>query len=137
MTIDPSNTAQTAFLSLFSEAQKKQLFANGKATLRHSWFGLPDVDRMPVALLRCTCGDYYLLSEIDPTDPTVAYCVYEDSEGVPTLDTVDFDAMYESSEGTDHGFECVAGFVPSGTLRTYYRKARQFRSLSRVFKKPG
>ncbi len=82
MTIDHSNPAQTAFLSLFTEAQKQQLFANGKATLRHSWFGLPDVDRMPVALLRCTCGDYYLLSEIDPTEPTIAYCVYEDSEGV-------------------------------------------------------
>lgn len=134
MTIDHSNTAQTAFLNLFSDAQKQQLFANGQATLRHSWFGLPDVDRMPVALLRGTCGDFYLLSEIDPTEPNIAYCVYEDCEGVPTLDTVDFDAMYELSEGTDHGFECVVGFVPTGTMRAYYRKARHLRSLSSLFK---
>jgi Protein of unknown function (DUF2958) len=96
-----------------------------------------DEDSVPVALLRCTCGDFYLLGAIDPHDPEVVFCLYEDSEGVPTLDTVDFEAMYESSEGTDHGFECVAGFVPNGTMRTYYRKARRLRSLSRVFKMAG
>jgi hypothetical protein len=123
-------------VALLSDAQREQLFANGRAALRHGWFGQPEADRMPVALLRCTSGDFYLLSELDPTEPNIAYCLYEDSEGVPTLDTVDFDAMYEAAEGSDHGFECFADFVPTGTIRAYWRAARKLGSFSALFDHP-
>jgi hypothetical protein len=121
-------------LQLLSDEQYRVLLANGQATMRHGWFGSPDVDREPVALLRCSCGDFYLLSEIDPTEPNIAYCLYEDSECVPMLDTVDFDAVFDSSEGIDdHAFEVVLGFVATDTIGDYYRRAKKSGSVRALF----
>jgi len=120
-------------LELLSEGQRRTLLASGRATLRHSWFGAPPVDRQPIALLGCSCGDYYLLSEIDPTEPNIVYCLFDDSEGVPTLDTVDFDALYDSSERTEHAYQLLLGFVATDTIRHYYRRAKKSGSVRALF----
>lgn len=129
------DTAQlNPLLQLLYADQLKLLLTNGKSTLRHGYFGSPDVEREPVALLRCSCGSCYLISEIDPTEPEIAYGLYEDAEGVPILDTVDLDALWDSSEGTDHVLARVAGFVPTGTIRDYVRLARKSGSVDKLFR---
>ena len=121
-------------LQLLTADQLMLLLANGRSTLRHGWFGSPDVERKPVALLRCSCGSCYLISEIDPTEPDIMYGLYEDAEGVPTLDTVDLDALWDSGEGTDHVFARVASFVPTGTILDYWRLARKSGSVDKLFR---
>lgn len=121
-------------LQLLYPDQVKILLANGRSTLRHGYFGSPDFEREPVALLRCSCGSCYVISEIDPTEPHIAYGLYEDAEGVPTLDTVDLDALWDSSEGTDHVLARVAAFVPTGTIGDYWRLARKSGSVEGLFR---
>jgi hypothetical protein len=132
MTDPETNEHTNPLVALLSDAQKEQLFANGRATLRHGWFGQPQVDRMPVALLRCNCGAVYVLSELDPTEPSIMYGLYEDAEGTPTLDTVDLDAVFDSST-PDHTFENVVGFVPTACIRSYWRKAIKLGTISALF----
>jgi hypothetical protein len=130
---EPDEPNTNPLVALLSDAQRELLFANGRATLRHGWFGEPQVDRMPVAMLRCSCGAVYLLSELDPTEPAIMYGLYEDSEGTPTLDTVDLEALSDSMDDSDHRFENVLNFVATDCIRSYWRKAVQLGSVSALF----
>jgi hypothetical protein len=146
--LENNETDKNPLVALLSDAQRKQLFANGRATLRNGWFGQPEVDRMPVAMLRCSCGSVYLLSELDPSEPSIMYGLYDDSEGTPTLDTVDLDALFDSSDMPDwavpsessdaprHTYENVLLFNPTMDIRAYWRAARKLGSVSALFDQP-
>lgn len=109
--------------SLITEAQHRQMLVNG-----HRSSSTPEHDPMPVVRLYVVGGNaLWLLAEVDPDDPDVAFGLCDPGDGFPTLGTVRLSAL----EGLAERGMIVArdtGFVATSPISRYaehaYRSGR-------------
>jgi len=73
----------------FTDEERQQLLRNGRCSMRDA-----DHDPIPVMLLRRAGGTpAWLLAEVDPSDPDLAFGLFDPGDGVPTLGTVRLSAL--------------------------------------------
>jgi hypothetical protein len=108
-------------MELLNEAQREQMLANGRANAGRE----DSIDFPPVVRLLCPWSNaVWLLTELDPDDPDIAFGLCDPGLGFPELGSVRLSEM-EAIEGPC-GLRIVRDetYVPTRTLSTYARFAR-------------
>ncbi|MDA9463187.1 DUF2958 domain-containing protein [Bradyrhizobium sp. CCBAU 53415] len=112
-------------MKLLTSAQRAKLLDNGRRQAGVK--GTPDeIDFYPVVKLFNPCGAAtWLLTEIDPSDETVAWGLCDLGMGFPEFGTVSLTelAAYRGRFGL--GIECDLHFTARGPISTYIEAARR------------
>lgn len=113
-------------MELLTPQQREQMLANGRANEGHE----ETEDFLPVVRLLCTWNEaIWLLTELDPEDPDIAFGLCDLGMGFPELGTVRLSEL-ESIEGPlGLRIQRDDNFTPTRRLSTYaYFARRQPRS---------
>src|ERR1051326_6763444 len=112
-------------MELLTPQQREQMLTNGRANEGRE----ESEDFAPVVRLLCPWNEaVWLLTELDPNDPDIAFGLCDLGMGFPELGTVRISEL-EAIEGP-HGLRIQRdeGFVPTRKLSTYAYFARHPRS---------
>jgi hypothetical protein len=117
-------------MKLLTCDQDRQMRANGLANAGRSAAGKDPVDFQPVVKLLCPWGGAtWLLTELDPEDPDIAFGLCDLGMGFPELGSV---RMSELADLTGPGglrIERDLYFTPDKTLEAYADEARRHQRI--------
>jgi hypothetical protein len=113
-------------MKLLTEDQERQMRKNGMVNAARRARGLECEDFQPVVKLFCPWSEpIWLLSELDPGDPDLAFGLCDLGMGHPELGTV---RLSELDAIRGHGvlrIERDVDFMPTKTLSAYAEEARR------------
>lgn len=116
-------------MKLLTDAQRTQLLDNGRrqAAVR----GTPDeIDFEPVVkLFTPDAGATWLLTELDPESPDIAFGLCDLGLGFPELGSVSIRELSDYRGRLGLTIERDIHFVPTATLSAYAEKARAERRI--------
>lgn len=108
-------------MKLFTKAQRDQLLANGRASAESNG----GIDHQPVVKLFNPCGAAtWLISEIDPSDPDIAFGLCDLGFGTPEMGSVSISEIESVKGPFGLGIERDLHFKPKMKLTEYADKAR-------------
>lgn len=88
-------------------------------------------DHYPVVrLILPGTGVVFLLTEIDPGEPNIAFGLCDLGLGLPELGYVDLNELNELHTGDDYKVECDPGFRANHPLSVYTKAARYFKAIT-------
>lgn len=117
-------------MQFFTAAQREALLANGKANRQRRDAGLPEEDLRPVVkLFTPDAGCTWLLTELDPDQPDIAFGLCDLGQGDPEIGTVSIAELSEVRGWSNLSVERDVHFEATKTLTAYADEAR---SLGRV-----
>lgn len=107
-------------MQLITESQRRRLLANGKRRKTED-----DFDPQPVVkLFTPDAGCTWLLSELDPDEPDIAFGLCDLGLGFPELGYVDLRELATVRGKLGLPIERDVHFCPKDTIGTYADKAR-------------
>ena len=113
-------------MKLLTQAQQKQLLANGIANIKSMEEGGDAQDFTPVVKLFCPWGAAtWLLTEIDPEDEDIAFGLCDLGMGCPELGTVRISELEGIRGPAGLRIERDCHFVATMTLSAYADLSRQ------------
>ncbi len=116
-------------MELLTEEQKAQLLANGRESAERSAAG-QDFDPYPVVkLFTPDAGATWLLTEIDPDEPDIAFGLCDLGLGFPELGTVRLSELAELRGRLGLPVERDLHFTATKPLSAYAEEASQRRSI--------
>jgi hypothetical protein len=116
-------------MKLFTQAQYAQLLANGRKQ-QEAMAKNEEFDPMPVIkLFTPDAAATWLLSEIDPEDPDIAFGLCDLGLGFPELGRVSLTEIRAVRGRLKLPVERDLGFIPDKTLSAYAEEARQHRQI--------
>jgi hypothetical protein len=112
-------------MKLLLDEQREQLLANGKANTILRDHGMNEQDFQPVVKLFCPWGAAtWLLSELDPEDPDIAFGLCDLGMGFPELGNVSLGEMESVTGPGGLRIERDLHFKADKTLSAYAEEAR-------------
>jgi Protein of unknown function (DUF2958) len=112
-------------MSLLTDAIRERLLQNGKLRLECSLNGEAEPDFLPVVkLFMPGTGFAWLLTELDPEDPDIAFGLCDLGMGFPELGNVSLGEIEQAAEVSGLAVQRDDLFVPSKTLSAYADEAR-------------
>lgn len=113
-------------MKLITSEQREQLLANGKANHERQEQGLDPIDFKPVIkLFTPDAGATWLLTEIDPDEPEIAFGLCDLGMGFPELGYVSLTELAEVRGQLGLSVERDLHFVANKTLGAYAEEARR------------
>ena len=113
-------------MKLFTSEQREQLLANGKANRERQEQGLDPIDFKPVVkLFTPDAGATWLLTEIDPDEPEIAFGLCDLGMGFPELGYVSLTELAEVRGQLGLSVERDLWFKAEKTLGEYAEEARR------------
>src|ERR1700722_1874164 len=113
-------------MKLMNEAQRRQLIANGAANAQRSQRDGRTEDFRPVVKLFCPWGGAtWLLSELDPDNPDIAFGLCDLGMGCPELGSVSLAEIAAVRGPGGLRIERDLHFRPGKTLQAYADEARR------------
>jgi hypothetical protein len=113
-------------MKLFTSEQLKKLLANGKANRQRQEQGLDEIDFKPVVkLFTPDGGATWLLTEIDPDEPDIAFGLCDLGMGFPELGNVSLAELAEVRGQLGLPIERDKWFEADKTLSAYAEEARK------------
>jgi len=113
-------------MKLFTSEQLKKLLANGKANRQRQEQGLDEIDFKPVVkLFTPDGGATWLLTEIDPDEPDIAFGLCDLGMGFPELGNVSLTELAEVRGQLGLPIERDKWFEADKTLSAYAEEARR------------
>lgn len=117
-------------MKLLTKPIHERLLANGKETRSRQIAGEPEPDFEPVVKLFNPCGAAtWLLTELDPDDPDIAFGLCDLGVQCPELGSVRISELQAYRGPLGLGIERDRGFTPKKTLTGYARDARASGSI--------
>ena len=112
-------------MQLFTAEQRARLLANGQSNLTRRNSGLREEDFKPVVKLFTPDADCtWLLTEISPEDPDIAFGLCDLGVGFPELGNVSLTELSEVRGWSNLSVERDLYFEPTKTLAAYADEAR-------------
>jgi len=117
-------------MELLTADIRERLLANGRLRLQFQMRGEAELDFLPVVkLFTPDAGCTWLLTELDPEEPDIAFGLCDLGMGFPELGTVSI-AELESVRGRlGLPVERDLSFSPTKTLSAYAEEAREHRAI--------
>ena len=113
-------------MKLITDDQRKQMLANGAANAARAERGGETEDFQPVVKLFCPWGGAtWLLTELDPDNPDIAFGLCDLGMGCPELGSVSLAEIAAVRGPGGLRIECDLSFAPSKTLQAYADEARR------------
>jgi len=113
-------------MKFFTEEQERQMRANGAENAKRSASGADTIDFEPVVKLFCPWGEpIWLLTELDPEDPDVAFGLCDLGMGFPELGNVRLSEIFAVRGPGRLRIERDLHFMPTKTLSAYAEEARR------------
>jgi hypothetical protein len=107
-------------MSLLTQEQREQMLANGQANAGRE----NTEDFRPVVKLYCPWGlAIWLLTELDPENPDIAFGLCDLGMGFPELGSVSLQELASVEGPGGLRIECDPHFTPIKTLSAYARDA--------------
>jgi hypothetical protein len=112
-------------MNLLTDHQRSKLLQNGETRRECQQAGVPEPDFHPVAKLSTPYGAVWLLTELYPDDPTIAFGLCDLGMGFPELGDVDLIEI--ASLRGEHGtqVEPDLNFMADKPLSAYTKRARR------------
>jgi len=121
----PRNGVREAIMKLLTIEQRKTLLANGLANLRRRQEGLEPIDFKPVVkLFTPDAGATWLLTEIDPEEPDIAFGLCDLGLGYPEIGPVSLTELADVRGQLGLPVERDLWFEADKTLSAYAEEAR-------------
>jgi hypothetical protein len=112
-------------MKLLLDHQRAELLANGQANLILRNSGRPEQDFKPVVKLFCPWGAAtWLLTELDPEDPDIAFGLCDLGMGFPELGNVSLSEIESVTGPGGLTIERDIHFATDKTLSAYAEEAR-------------
>jgi hypothetical protein len=112
-------------MQFFTAQQQAKLLANGQANAERRDRQLPEEDFRPVVkLFTPDAGATWLLSELNPEEPDIAFGLCDLGHGFPELGNVSLAELAEARGWTNLPIERDLHFEPTKTLTAYADEAR-------------
>jgi hypothetical protein len=122
--------AKEAKMKLLTQEQKEKLLANGRAHAADLLTGEETTDFAPVVKLFCPWGGAtWLLTELDPEDPDIAFGLCDLGMGFPELGNVSLSEMAAVSGPGGLRIERDLHFTAAKTLSAYAREAHALQRI--------
>jgi len=113
-------------MKLLTSEQCKKLLANGAANLRRRREGLEPIDFKPVVkLFTPDAGATWLLTEIDPEEPDIAFGLCDLGLGFPEIGPVSLTELADVRGQLGLSVERDLWFEAGKTLDAYVEEARR------------
>jgi hypothetical protein len=113
-------------MKLLLDEQRQRLRANGQFNATRREQGLAEIDFMPVVkLFTPRWGCTWLLTELDPGYPDIAFGLCDLGSGCPELGTVHLSDLEELKTPLGSRVECDGHFKADKTLTQYAEEAVQ------------
>jgi hypothetical protein len=113
-------------MELLTQEQRERMRANGLANAAHIARDGNTEDFVPVVKLFCPWGEaIWLLTELDPEDPDIAFGLCDLGMGFPELGSVRLSEIAAVRGPGGLGIERDLDFTPSKTLSAYAEEARR------------
>lgn len=117
-------------MSLITKTQRAQLIANGNANAARRAAGLDEHDFVPVVKLFTPDADaIWLLTELDPSQPDVAFGLCDLGLGCPEVGYVSLAELANMRGRLGLRVERDHEFVANKPLGTYTQEAQSFGSI--------
>lgn len=117
-------------MKLFTQKQHQRLLANGRATKEAQEAGRPEPDHAPVVkLFTPDAGATWLLTEIDPDEPELAFGLCDLGLGFPELGNVSLTELAELRGNAGLPVERDRWFTANGPLSAYAKAANAARRI--------
>jgi len=118
--------AKEGNVKLLTEQQERQMRANGLVNAGHIARDGETQDFLPVAKLFCPWGEaVWLLTELDPEDPDIAFGLCDLGMGFPELGSVRLSELQSLKGPGGLGIERDLYFTADKTLSAYAEEARR------------
>jgi glycine/D-amino acid oxidase-like deaminating enzyme len=118
--------AKEANMKLLTQEQEQKLLANGRAHAADQLTGEETTDFAPVVKLFCPWGGAtWLLTELDPDEPDIAFGLCDLGMGFPELGNVSLAEIQSVSGPGGLRIERDLHFSPTQTLQAYADEARR------------
>lgn len=112
-------------MKLLTQAQRRQLLKNGKRNRELAELDIDTIDYFPVVKLFCPWGAAtWLLTELDPEDPDIAFGICDLGMGSPEIGRVSLAELAAIRGPGGLGIERDLHFEPLKTLSGYMQEAR-------------
>jgi len=112
-------------MSILSDDIRERLLQNGKIRVDCTFSGEAEPDFMPVVkLFMPGTGFAWLLTELNPEDPDIAFGLCDLGMGFPELGNVSLSEIETAAEVSGLAVQRDALFVPAKTISAYAREAR-------------
>ena len=112
-------------MSLLTDTIRERLLQNGRLTAEYRFKGEVEPDFLPVVkLFTPDAGCAWLLTELDPEDPDIAFGLCDLGMGYPELGSVRISELESIGSGLALPIERDLHFNPTKTLSAYAEKAR-------------
>ncbi len=113
-------------MKLLLDEQRTRLLSNGQLNATRREQGKDEIDFMPVVKLFCPWGAAtWLLSELDPEDPDIAFGLCDLGFGFPELGTVRLSEMEAVTGPLGLRIERDRHFRPRKTIGQYAEEAHR------------
>jgi hypothetical protein len=113
-------------MKLLTEAQRREMIENGRRNAEMSAEDGKTIDFFPVVKLFCPWGAAtWLLTELDPDDPEIAFGLCDLGMGEPEIGSVSLAEMEAIKGPFGLRIERDLQFTADKTLQTYADEARQ------------
>lgn len=113
-------------MKLLTEAQRRQLIGNGKRNAELAQQDPDTIDHFPVVKLFCPWGAAtWLLTELDPEDPEIAFGLCDLGMGSPEIGRVSLAELAELRGPGGLAIERDIHFEALKTLSGYMQEARR------------
>ena len=110
-------------MKLLTQAQRKQLLANGRAQREAIRSGMDDITPLDPKLFTPDGGATWLLTELDPEDPTLAFGLCDLGIGFPELGYVSLAELAEVRGRLGLSVERDQSFQADQPISTYLAEA--------------
>jgi hypothetical protein len=118
-------------MKLFKDGQLRRLLENGKANVARIAKDGNTFDFRPVVKLFCPWGGAtWLLTEIDPENPNIAFGLCDFGIGSPEIGSVSLAELSSVRGPGGHGIERDMYFKADRSLETYAEEARRTGQIS-------
>ncbi|MEM7443831.1 MAG: DUF2958 domain-containing protein [Pseudomonadota bacterium] len=112
-------------LALFTPKQYARLLSNGKRSAGRLTAGQQKIDYHPVVkLIDPVTNAVWLVTEIDPTNPTIATGLIDLGDRNPSVGEIDLRSLVRSGRVRDLGVRADNTFRSAGRLSSYVQTAK-------------
>ena len=118
-------------MKLFTKTHEEKLLRNGQQSLEAIRKDGNTPDHMPVVKLFNPCGNQtWLITEIDPANPDIAFGLCDLAMGSPEIGSVSISELQAITGKFGLGIERDRWFVAGMTLAEYAKQARETGSIA-------